>query len=478
MTRNGEQQDISVMPVNSQPIMVVQLGSGDNIELIRWGINTVIEYYTASTGIWNVGTVLSPNSVKDEKTQEAITLAANTPIRLRDTPTVSGTLVLSTKMYDIEYNADDLQTAYQFLYGSGIVRDKLYGNIFASGGRQITIQSAMFVIDGFVGFFRNPQTITLDVGDGSPRKDLLLLRKSQADGDVYLAIKRGIPSANPVVPTLTQNTNGIYEIALAEITVQANSTTIVQSDIKDVRETLFVRNIYSRPFTEDVIITAPAGTSQTTATVNYTFKRRFTGTIRYYDTTNPEAQISLIYRGSYTQPPPGSSPPYIISDRSGNAIVELEIKSNKIPNWTNSEIMLNVWNYYYCTVNSASTVELQYSVHLYGSRAWLDFGYQYQINMPFSASGSLKIVNDGYSKSDAINVSPLYERRNIENYQTINLGGTSIASATSRVIINKNEIPFTAEAGETVQFYLRCAVAGSIPAVSLKIRIEGLEYMM
>ena len=475
MTRNGEQQDISVMPVNSQPIMVVQLGSGDNIELIRWGINTVIEYYTASTGIWNVGTVLSPNSVKDEKTQEAITLAANTPIRLRDTPTVSGTLVLSTKMYDIEYNADDLQTAYQFLYGSGIVRDKLYGNIFASGGRQITIQSAMFVIDGFVGFFRNPQTITLDVGDGSPRKDLLLLRKSQADGDVYLAIKRGIPSANPVAPTLTQNTNGIYEIALAEITVQANSTTIVQSDIKDVRETLFVRNIYSRPFVEDVIITVPAGATTISSTVNYTFKRRFQGTIRYYDTADPEAQIQLVYRTSQTQPPPGSSPPYVISDLYGNTGVELTLKSNKIPNWTNSEIMLSIYNFFNCKVNTASTVEIMYGVLLYGSRAWLDFGYQYQIEMPFSAAASFKIVNDGYNKSASFDIMPFMERRNIENYQNINLGGTNIASATSDLEIIKNEIPFTAEAGETVSFILR---SSGNATVSLKIRIEGLEYIM
>lgn len=239
MKRNGITQDITVLPVNSQPIMVVQIGTGEDIELLRWGIDTVIEYFTEATGLWNVGTILSPNTVKDEKTQEVVKLPANTPVRLKETPTESGILILSTKKYDIEYNAEDLQIAYQFLYGSGIVSDKLYGNIIASGGRQITIQSSMFVIDGFVGFFKNPQSVIVDIGDSSPRKDLLLLRKVQAEGDVYLAIKRGIPSANPEPPKLTQNTDGIYEMALAEITMQANSQSISQGDVKDVRMTGF-----------------------------------------------------------------------------------------------------------------------------------------------------------------------------------------------------------------------------------------------
>lgn len=240
MQRNGITQDITVLPVNSQPIMVVQIGSGENIELIRWGIDTIIEYYVETTGLWNEAKVLSPSSVKDEKTQEVINLQANTPVRLKENPTTSGLLVLSTKMYDIEYNAEDLQTTYQFLYGSGIVKDKLYGNIIASGGRQITVSSSQFVIDGFVGFFKSPQSVVVDIGDGSVRKDLLILRKVQAEGDVYLCIKRGIPSPNPEPPKLTQNTNGIYEIALAEISVQANSQTISQGDIKDVRPTGFL----------------------------------------------------------------------------------------------------------------------------------------------------------------------------------------------------------------------------------------------
>mgnify|MGYP004500741807 FL=1 len=163
MQRNGITQDITVLPVNSQPIMVVQIGSGENIELIRWGIDTIIEYYVETTGLWNEAKVLSPSSVKDEKTQEVINLQANTPVRLKENPTTSGLLVLSTKMYDIEYNAEDLQTTYQFLYGSGIVKDKLYGNIIASGGRQITVSSSQFVIDGFVGFFKSPQSVIVDI---------------------------------------------------------------------------------------------------------------------------------------------------------------------------------------------------------------------------------------------------------------------------------------------------------------------------
>lgn len=470
MTRNGEQQDITVMPVNSQPIMVVQIGSGDNIELIRWGINTVIEYYTASTGLWNVGTVLSPNSIKDEKTQETINLSANTPVRLRDTPTISGTLVLSTKMYDIEYNAEDLQTAYQFLYGSGIVRDKLYGNIFASGGRQITVQSAMFVIDGFVGFFQNPQSLTADVGDGSPRKDLLVLRKVQSEGDVYLAIKRGIPSANPVAPTLTKNTNGVYEIGLAEITVQANSTTIIQSDIKDIRETLFVKNIYSRPFTKDIIVASPAGNSNSSAVVSYTFQNRFQGTIRYYDLQDPKSQIRLSTSFTKTQSPP------VISDIYGSVSIELYLKSPKIPNWNTVEKLLSIVNSFYIDVKTSSTVKENVYIYLFGSRyenpeAFLKY------EMPFTLGRTFEIGNNSYFITRNFNTSTIYNSRSIEYIEAHSDAGTSLASERGSFLIKKNEIPFTAEAGETIQF-LSNVKCSSIPYIPLKVRIEGLEYMM
>lgn len=235
MKRNGIEQDITVLPVNSQPIMVMQIGSEENIELIRIGLDTEIEWYNLKTKTWIAGKVLSLSSVKNSKSENIENLSANTQIRLKETPSTSGILILSTKKYDIEYNAEDLQTAYQFLYGSGIIKDKLYGNIIASGGRQITVQSSMFVIDGFIGFFKNPQSIIIDASDNSPRKDLLVLRKVQEEGDVYLVVKKGTPSDNPTPPELTQKTNNIYEIALAEITIQANSPTVNQSDIKDVR---------------------------------------------------------------------------------------------------------------------------------------------------------------------------------------------------------------------------------------------------
>lgn len=289
MQRNGITQATTVLPVNSQPVMVVQIGSGEDVELIRWGIDTVIEYYTEATGIWNEAKVLSPSTVKNEKTQDVVKLSANTPVRLKETPTTSGLLILSTKMYDIEYSAEDLQQTYQFLYGSGIVKDKLYGNIIASGGRQITVQSSMFVIDGFVGFFKSPQSVIVDIGDGSVRKDLLVLRKVQTEGDVYLAVKRGIPSPTPEPPKLTQNTNGIYEIALAEITVQANSVSISQGDVKDVRMSGFLTII-------DMVY--PVGSTYISLNANFNPNNAWQGTTwklieagRYLRATQTEANV-------------------------------------------------------------------------------------------------------------------------------------------------------------------------------------------
>lgn len=234
MKRDGQEQEMPVFPVNSQRNMVIKVG-GVEASNIRIKTGEEIEYLKDDE--WVVGTVISYNSIKIQD-KEVVELPANTPIRLKKNTQTSGILVLDIELYSIEYGASDLQMMYQFLYGSGIIKNKLFGNIIASGGRQITVQSSMYVIDGFVGFFKIPQNVVVDIGDASVRKDLLVLRKVQAEGSIYLIIKKGVPSPNPSLPELTQNENGIYEIPVAEITVQANAQTISQGDIKDVRRNL------------------------------------------------------------------------------------------------------------------------------------------------------------------------------------------------------------------------------------------------
>lgn len=231
MKRDGQEQEMPVFPVNSQRNMVIKVG-GVEASNIRIKTGEEIEYLKDDE--WVVGTVISYNSIKIQD-KEVVELPANTPIRLKKNTQTSGILVLDIELYSIEYGSSDLQMMYQFLYGSGIIKDKLFGNIIASGGRQITVQSSMYVIDGFVGFFKIPQNVVVDIGDASVRKDLLVLRKVQAEGSIYLIIKKGVPSPNPSLPELTQNENGIYEIPVAEITVQANAQTISQGDIKDIR---------------------------------------------------------------------------------------------------------------------------------------------------------------------------------------------------------------------------------------------------
>lgn len=234
MKRDGQEQEMPVFPVNSQRNMVIKVG-GVEASNIRIKTGEEIEYLKDDE--WVVGTVISYNSIKIQD-KEVVELPANTPIRLKKNTQTSGILVLDIELYSIEYGSSDLQMMYQFLYGSGIIKDKLFGNIIASGGRQITVQSSMYVIDGFVGFFKIPQNVVVDIGDASVRKDLLVLRKVQAEGSIYLIIKKGVPSPNPSLPELIQNENGIYEIPVAEITVQANAQTISQGDIKDVRRNL------------------------------------------------------------------------------------------------------------------------------------------------------------------------------------------------------------------------------------------------
>lgn len=244
MTRNGEQQDITAMPFNSQQAMVIQAGGEDNSGLIQIPIDTKIQYLDGDTGVWIDATVLSFNTVKVSET--IVNLPANTQIKVAENEQQQGVLVLSTKMYNIEYNAEDLQAVYQYLYGSGIIKERLFGNIYSGGGRQIIIDSAMFVIDGIFGFFKNKQSVILDVGDTQSRIDLIVLRKDQTEQDVFLAVKKGVPSSSPSAPPLTTVHEGIWEIPIAEVMIQANATVVSGGDIKDVRRAAF-RFFYTYP---------------------------------------------------------------------------------------------------------------------------------------------------------------------------------------------------------------------------------------
>lgn len=96
----------------------------------------------------------------------------------------------------------------------------------------IKIADGMGWINGY--FYKNDSDLEIDLepADASnPRIDLVVLRLDVISSRLIVgAVKTGTPSASPIPPTVTQDTQ-IWEIALAEVLVPANATSITDSDI-------------------------------------------------------------------------------------------------------------------------------------------------------------------------------------------------------------------------------------------------------
>ena len=87
-------------------------------------------------------------------------------------------------------------------------------------------------IQGYYYSNTSALNVTLSASDiTNPRIDLIILRLDVlATRLITVQVLTGTPAPAPVVPTLTQNSS-IYEIALAQVLVPANSTSVVNANI-------------------------------------------------------------------------------------------------------------------------------------------------------------------------------------------------------------------------------------------------------
>lgn len=144
---------------------------------------------------------------------------------------------------DRVYNANDYSENLAAIISSGVRRsadDDL--KVTAAGGMNLSIAIGRAWIEGRWAYNDSPYTElsvpTAPTGN-LKRIDRVVLRLGQNPSDtpdraIVFAYKQGTPSTNPTAPTL-ERTSTVYEIALADITVNSNVTSISQGNINDKR---------------------------------------------------------------------------------------------------------------------------------------------------------------------------------------------------------------------------------------------------
>ena len=109
--------------------------------------------------------------------------------------------------------------------------------VTAKGNLNIAVKSGFAICGGCMKLNESESALALEKADSTyTRIDKIVLRLDDNDDirSCEFAIKKGTPSASPVSLGLNRNST-VWEIALADITVKANATTITNADIKDLR---------------------------------------------------------------------------------------------------------------------------------------------------------------------------------------------------------------------------------------------------
>lgn len=138
---------------------------------------------------------------------------------------------------DRVYQAEDFATYFKNLITNGVLN---YGNpnslkITSNSTFEVVVSAGFGYIDGYLYHNDTPMYLNVDLPDAVlHRKDIVVLEKDLINRWMQVRVIKGTPSASPVLPTLTRNSN-VYQMCLAEITINAGQASILSGNIWDTR---------------------------------------------------------------------------------------------------------------------------------------------------------------------------------------------------------------------------------------------------
>lgn len=143
--------------------------------------------------------------------------------------------------YDREYNAQQFTDYFKTLVTTGVMKGA--GNmlaVIANGSNMVTsLNTGIAFIEGRYYLNDAPLSLTHDTETlGNSRIDRIVIRLDLSTEARYVKafVKKGVPSTNPVAPTLKQTSN-LYEISLAHVKIVGGQTFIAANAVTDERGT-------------------------------------------------------------------------------------------------------------------------------------------------------------------------------------------------------------------------------------------------
>lgn len=138
--------------------------------------------------------------------------------------------------HDRVYKAEDWAWYFATFLTNGVFPKPSDGlQVIAYQNMEVRVNMGYAFINGYA--FKNPATksIVLDTAEGAlNRVDRIVVRWDLTERDIYLAVLKGVPSAQPTAAAVTRNTER-WELAIADIYVGKGVTAIRTANITDQR---------------------------------------------------------------------------------------------------------------------------------------------------------------------------------------------------------------------------------------------------
>lgn len=140
-------------------------------------------------------------------------------------------------LYDREFNSSDFARYFSSFIGNGVFPNPASNCqvVSVDDDMRITIKAGKAWINGYYYINTDDLKVQLDVADGVlNRIDRVVLRLDFIKREIKAYVKKGVFASNPH-PQSIQRDADMYELGIADITVNKGTIKITQADIKDLR---------------------------------------------------------------------------------------------------------------------------------------------------------------------------------------------------------------------------------------------------
>ena len=134
---------------------------------------------------------------------------------------------------DRVYDASSFEEWLKPFFKTGVFNSQL--QVIQNSGMNITVKPGNAFIEGKLKYFENDTVLSVDAAHATyNRIDNVIVRRNDTNRDFTIMIQKGTNANSPTAPSPVRQ-DGIYDIVIAQIYVQAASIEIFQRNITDTR---------------------------------------------------------------------------------------------------------------------------------------------------------------------------------------------------------------------------------------------------